>query len=736
MINKLLLCCLLFGAGVFSQTIHEIENSINERKKDTSLLNDLIALGNYYIKKDSALSIHYLNQANTISSELNINKLGEITCLLGKVYLNYKDYDNAEIYLKQSIVFLEGLGDEKREFESISSLIYCYEKNNAHDKALLALNQLLETKRESSYFNFLILNKLGTITKETGGMELALTYYDQSDAYLKHVDTTREEIIFAMLSNDKNRGVIYRTQGDYEQAEHYLLKSLNKSVEIANENWISKNYNSLALLYSEQGKINAAIEFFERSISLKRELNYSAGIATSLSNLGDLYRQQKNYDRALELLLEADALVHQKQSYIRIANTKKKFSLLYSDLKNFEKAYHYLQEYNIYTDSFHLEEKLNLMRELDAKYKNKAYQIEQEKLKAELESADLRERNRLAQLETQQTYIFFGSGVGLLMALLIGVVIRSNVRRKQVNKKLLGRNNEITKKNKRIEEQSAQLSIKNQEILDSINYARRIQQAILPPVKLVKSFLSESFVLYLPKDIVAGDFYWMEPQDDRVIFAAADCTGHGVPGAMVSVICNNGLNRSVREYGLIHPADILNKTRDIVIQEFEKSEEEVKDGMDISLVSILINGGESTTLEYAGANNPLWVIRKGSFEESLIGSNRMYVDSSQTFFLLEVKADKQPIGKHANNKPYTNHVLSLKKDDTIYLFTDGFVDQFGGLSHSKPNKKLKPNNFRELLFSIQHESLSRQKEVLYKSFENWRGELEQVDDVCVIGVRL
>ena len=273
----------------------------------------------------------------------------------------------------------------------------------------------------------------------------------------------------------------------------------------------------------------------------------------------------------------------------------------------------------------------------------------------------------------------------------------------------------VTRKQKAvIEEQKEEVELahneleeKNKEITDSIQYAKRIQNAILPQAMVVKKYLQESFILYKPKDIVAGDFYWLEPSKNKVLFAAADCTGHGVPGAMVSVVCNNGLNRSVREYGLTDPGEILNKTREIVVKEFEKSEEEVKDGMDIALCSI-----EGNTLEYAGAHNPLWIIRNGE--------------------LLETKANKQPIGQFDNPEPYTTHTLELQKGDSIYIFSDGYVDQFGG----EKGKKLKTANFKKLLLSIQKENMSTQKHLIDEAFENWKGNLEQLDDVCVIGVRV
>ena len=248
---------------------------------------------------------------------------------------------------------------------------------------------------------------------------------------------------------------------------------------------------------------------------------------------------------------------------------------------------------------------------------------------------------------------------------------------------------------------------RNIEITDSIKYAKRIQSAILPPDTLIREHLMNSFILYKPKDVVSGDFYWIEPTDNGIFFAAADCTGHGVPGAMVSVICNGALNRSVREFRLSAPGEILNKTRELVIKEFEKSEEEVQDGMDIALCKL-----KNTPLFYSGANNPLWIIR----------------DSE----LIETKADKQPIGRYDKNAPFTTHTIELQKGDSIYIFSDGYSDQFGG----EKGKKFKSKAFRQLLLSIQDKTMEDQRILIDEAFETWRGNLEQIDDVCVIGVRI
>ena len=294
----------------------------------------------------------------------------------------------------------------------------------------------------------------------------------------------------------------------------------------------------------------------------------------------------------------------------------------------------------------------------------------------------------------------------LIVIFVIGVIAFWNRSLKKEIRKRIEVEEKLQTSLQEIQYQKLIVDEKSQEITDSIQYAKRIQSAILPSSKVIDEFLKDSFVLYKPKDIVAGDFYWLEAKEDRILFAAADCTGHGVPGAMVSVVCNNALNRSVREHGLTDPGEILDKTREIVIQEFEKSEDEVMDGMDIAICSLIGN-----KLEYAGAHNPLWIVRNG--------------------ILLETKANKQPIGKFDNLLPYTTHSFVLEKGDTIYIFSDGYSDQFGG----EKGKKYKSGNFKKFLLSIQENSMDKQLAMLNEEFEKWRGSIEQIDDVCVIGIR-
>lgn len=296
------------------------------------------------------------------------------------------------------------------------------------------------------------------------------------------------------------------------------------------------------------------------------------------------------------------------------------------------------------------------------------------------------------------------------------------LRQKGLEIKIDEATEEIRKKKDVIEEA-------HKEITDSIAYAKRIQAAILPPLKLVKEHLQNSFIIYKPKDVVAGDFYWMTPgndKDDPIFFAAADCTGHGVPGAMVSVVCNNKLNRSVREFGLHEPGAILDKTRELVIGEFEKSENEVQDGMDIALCSL-----KGKQLKYAGANNPLWIIRRGEFDLKDFPENAALMQSEdKSLSLIEIKPNKQPIGKFYFPQPFATHTFNLEENDSVYLFSDGYVDQFGG----ERGKKFKSLNFKKLLLGIQDQDMQQQCESIDQTFEDWKNGLEQIDDVCVIGL--
>jgi len=265
---------------------------------------------------------------------------------------------------------------------------------------------------------------------------------------------------------------------------------------------------------------------------------------------------------------------------------------------------------------------------------------------------------------------------------------------------------------KQILRQKEKIEEQKKDITDSIVYAKHIQEAILPELEKVQSVLTESFILFKPKDIVSGDFYWFTQKKERVIFAACDCTGHGVPGAFVSLIGNDLLNQIIIEKDKDNPGEILSLLSMGMKSVFTRtgSEQQAKDGMDMSLCVFDKN---FKTLEFAGAQNPLFLIRRGE--------------------LIQIKGDKQPIGGSTElNYHFTNHKIELQKGDTIYIFSDGYQDQFGG----DKDKKFTSRRFKQLLLDIQGESMENQKQILVQTIEKWKGDRVQLDDILVIGVKI
>src|SRR5690554_3107964 len=306
----------------------------------------------------------------------------------------------------------------------------------------------------------------------------------------------------------------------------------------------------------------------------------------------------------------------------------------------------------------------------------------------------LPESDFLVEINNLQLLLFIGF---IVITILIFFIVR--IHNKEIkNSNLLLMRGEIIKK-------------KNTEIISSINCAKRIQEAMLPDDEEIQKCLCEAFVIYMPKDIVAGDFYWIHNKPSYIYFAVGDCTGHGVPGAMISVMCQTALNRAVLEFSLLEPKEILDKTKELFLEQVGVHSQQFTDGMDISFC--LLNK-ENNKLSWSGANTPLYIIENKS--------NQLKI----------YQPDKQPIRRFVNDKPFNQHDIQLEKGDRIYLFSDGFQDQFGG-----PNlKKLKPKNFKDLLLKTNKLNLNLQREALIEAFNEWKGDENQVDDVCLLCVKI
>jgi len=731
--------------------IDSLNAVINDPKShDTSLVASYVGLSEIlYISNIDTLK--YLCEKAKIITEKSllknnsdiVNKRLKIVLAaalnnIGVVYNRKGQLDDALGCFLGSWKVTEETGDKEGIALCLNSIGSIYDKQGRQEEALDYYNRSLKIREEIGGKEGMasVLNNIGFLYNNQGKVKEALDYHSRS---LK----IREEI------NDKqgiagsriNIGFIYENQGQIEEALAEYELSLGIYEETGNKNGVATCLNNTAGIYKIQGQLIEALDNYKSSLKIYEEIGYKYGVAVSLINIGSIYNDQGGVTEAMDYYKQSLTIYEEignksgiticlycignllnKQGEVKEAliygleslaiskeigspvNIRKASNLL---SKVYEKQGKGIKALDMYKLQITMRDSLNNVKTQKATAQQQAkYAYEKQKT---LDDAANNKILAIEQEDKEKQQIITGAisiGLGLVVIFLLFMFNRLRITRKQKGV-IEQQKAEVEQQKEVVESAHHELEEKNQEIMDSIVYAKRIQSAILPPAKLVKEYLQESFILYKPKDVVAGDFYWMHQQEGKVLFAAADCTGHGVPGAMVSVVCNNGLNRSVREYGLTIPGEILDKTREIVVNEFEKSEEDVKDGMDIALCSI-----ERMKLQYAGAYNPLWIIRNGE--------------------VLETKANKQPIGQFEKPVPYTTHSFDLEKGDAIYIFSDGYIDQFGG----EKEKKFKAKAFRELLLSIQDKAMEEQKKSIEEAFETWKGELEQIDDVCVIGVRV
>jgi len=586
------------------------------------------------------------------------------------------------------------------------------------------------------------LKILGILSDEIGKYSESIEYYLGAISYL-NPENDKSDI----AKNEANIGIIYRKLKQYDVAIKYFENAI---IVMRDEEFLYGEMlilQNMGLCYIGMDKIVDAEKVLKEALIINEDNNFNS--ITIYGNLGLVYLSFDEYEKAIgyfeKCVNEIDRLgmnPAEKQvwlnnlaeSYRRLGDIEKArllneqaLNLLGENIYTYEstfthsstvKIYQALGDYEMALD-FHMK----LMRIKDTIYRSettdKITQMEEqyEAEKKDLHIKALNEKAKVDQIELdasrRENSILL---VGFLSIGFLGVIVFRGYLQKK-------------KSNRVITSQNTALGVKNKEILDSITYAKRLQDAILPSDKLVSSYLLESFILYKPKDIVAGDFYFMDVVQEgdvsKVYYAAADCTGHGVPGAMVSIVGANGLKRCIQEFGLRTPGEILDRLSLIVTENFSQSEERIRDGMDIALCCLEVVNNRIHKIHYAGANNSLWVINPNRKE---LPENAVYFNDQKGF---EIKANKQSIGYGENQQLFKTHTFDVLEGDTFYTFSDGFSDQFGG----EKGKKYKSSNFKTFLMSIRDKELVEQKQLINEEFEKWKGDIEQLDDVCIIGVR-
>lgn len=626
-------------------------------------------------KIDSLLALLNTTKSDTVLLNLYMDLSTEYN-VLGNIPKSLESYQNGLQLSKK-------LKDKSWCYEFLLPIGSIYRAQGDSSQALKnykeALSISLELRNTTS--EALVLLEIGELYRKTNMIKALDCYNKALLLFERNGDKSKVAYVYFSIGraykNDRSP--------NFQKALENFQKALAISKDLNYADGIEGALRSIGFVYASMGKLDNAIEYHNKALKVSEENNNQMLIGSNCSGLAFDYLLQKNYkkakyysERSISTLEKVNNIVYVLMGAEQIA------AKVDSASGNGNDAYEHYKQYII------LRDKLNSDEVKKAAVKEK-YIEEAERQKAEQDKKDIL---AIEQRKRQQFVIYSVIGV-LLIVIVFSILLYKRFR--------------LTNKQKHIIEiKSQEIEEKNKDIYDSITYAKRLQDAILPPLKEIEENIHENFVLYKPKDIVAGDFYWAEMTSNFYFIAAADCTGHGVPGAMVSMVCSNALNRTVNEFGIIETGKILDNVRDIVLDTFKKSDEEIKDGMDISLFRIDKVNNE---IQWSGANNPLWY----------------FVDGE----LIEIKADKQPIGKYDEPKPFTTHNLKLATPTNFYMFTDGYADQF-----SPDDKKMTKKRFKNLIVSSQTKTMGEQKQIINDYFDSWRGDSEQVDDVCVIGIRI
>ncbi|UKN02188.1 tetratricopeptide repeat protein [Paracrocinitomix mangrovi] len=568
-------------------------------------------------------------------------------------------------------------------------------------------------------------NNIGVLYDDQGDYENALLYYNKALIINKALNN-----LGSVATCYNNIGFIKFSNGEIDEGLSDMRTSLEICKEIKDKNGEAISLSNLGLMHNKlhqkeiynqfqkDSLIELAINYFNESIIIFKELNNKSRLSNSYSNLGFIYIDQGKIGKAKEMGENAFALAEEIGFRTSIKNAANLLHLVYEKQGKGMKA---LEMHKLYIE---MKDSLN-NDEVQRKTLQEQAQYEYEKQKA-LDEAEHQKEIAIKNSEHEkalaiekaakqkQSILAIGSIIGLALVIIFSIILFNRLRITRQQKSVIEEQKSKVEKQKEIIEET------HKEITDSIQYAKRLQNAILPSVEKLNKEISENFIFYLPKNVVSGDFYWLEKSNKYTYLAVADCTGHGVPGAMVSLVCSNALNKAVNEFNLEEPSDILNKTREIVIGSFAQNGEEVKDGMDISLCAINEN-----FINFSGANNPLWIVRKST------GKSENVSITENGFDLIEIKGDKQPIGLYDKMEPFKQTTLEIQKGDTIYFFSDGYADQFGG----EKGKKFMYKSMKKMFLEMQNYSMKEQFQQIEKEFFKWKGDLEQIDDICVIGIK-
>lgn len=677
-----------------------------------------------YGNTDSALIL--MNQTLELSQEIDDKKeIALVYNQLGQYYYTTADYGKSkdyyikEIQIKEGLNDLQGLaiacynfgntltsiGSYQQALEQFQRALTIFEKIDGQEEIAvsctgigmvyenLSQSVLAIKENQTNYSKALDYHQRALQIFKDLGMKDAQGSSLQNIANVHSRLTTNQLVVQYgeewedSLSRLSSKAIL----NTFSTALDYYNQALSIFTETKNEGEIAKVYINLGTTYSWARNWNRADKFLNDGLRLARKVNLPYDISAALYALGESNLMQGKANIAEEQFLECAKLSKELGLKETLRYCYDKLSKLYEQKGNIAKAFVYHKMAVKIKDEIFSEKSQKIITEMQTKYETE---------KKEQEIKLLSNEKALQDVTIQrQRLMIIGAIIGVILILMVALLMFKMFRDKQ-------------KANQILEEKNNLITQQKQEITDSIKYASRIQRAVLPSYDLINGALPEHFVLFMPRDIVSGDFYWMTSKNDRVVLVAADCTGHGVPGAFMSMLGVSFLYEIVNKESILQPATILNQLRSHIKTTLSQTGklDEQKDGMDISICVINRQGMK---MEWSGAYNPLYQIRKGE--------------------LTEYKPDKMPVAVHINDYiSFTNHEVDIQQGDTFYMFSDGYADQFGG----SEGRKFMSKKFKELLTSIFDKPMNEQRDMLQSAHLSWKGDQEQVDDILVVGFRI
>lgn len=685
-----LLCILSISA--YSINVDSTIAIIDLMPDDTNKIIELNDFAFEISRENPMLSIEYAKRAEVLAKSFAFVK-GQIKAnnILGISQIYLSDNIKSEVYFLKALTLADSIGDKKNAAKALLNLGATAVRLGKYESAIKYNQRSLAIAEEQKDIQAIAkcFTNIGIIYENSGNNDLALDYLGKAITYANEINDL-QLVGFCM----GNIGSVYSKQDKPFDAIEYYKKSIDIKIQLNDIYGLSIDNGNLASMLLEVSQIDSAMFYIEKCLYYAQRVGNKHQIAHHYNVVARILIKKNNYAQALENATKAFDIYTEIKSLEHLMFTSNLLANIYHKMGMFKKAFKYKSLNKNYGDSLLNKENLSKIYELETKYQTHKKEKEIELLNKDklLKQEQYERQQQQLEFQTLQKYVV------LLLFLLLSVVAFF-IYRNYLNK---------ARANILLTEQKDTIEVQNRKITASITYAQTIQEAIMPSNQKIEAILKNSFLLFLPLDIVSGDFFWIKDFDDKILVAVVDCTGHGVPGAFMSILGTRLLDEIDKKDK--NPADILNELRKRLKKALNQSEfsDPHRDGLDIGLCSI---DKRKNVIDFAGANIDLLQIKGES--------------------IFEINGDKQPVAVYLNEKDFNNHSIEYSKTDSFYLYSDGFVDQFGGANAKRYQKKRLKN------FLIENSSLemTEQRQMLIDEFNRWKGKNDQIDDVTVFGFK-